>query len=107
MIGIGQAVAISFAQEGCPKIAIVDRNARGLEETKAAIEKAASGVLVCTLEGDISQEATVHGIIDKAVLELGRIDYAVNAAGFVMQHHRQDSHDLTFSKHPQQQPTIA
>ncbi|KXS98595.1 hypothetical protein AC578_4335 [Pseudocercospora eumusae] len=83
--GIGQATAISFAREGCRKIAIADRNAAGLAETSKAIEEAASGEIVYIVSQtvDISQEAQVEGFVHRVVRDLGRIDYAANCAGIL------------------------
>ncbi|EME79141.1 uncharacterized protein MYCFIDRAFT_57797 [Pseudocercospora fijiensis CIRAD86] len=83
--GIGQATAISFAREGCRKIAIADRNAAGLAETSKLIEEAGSGEIVHIVSQtvDISQEAQVEDFIHRVVRDLGRIDYAANCAGIL------------------------
>ncbi|KAK4498876.1 hypothetical protein PRZ48_009386 [Zasmidium cellare] len=88
--GIGRATAVSFAVEGCRKIAIADLNAAGLEETQKAIQEAAKDVQIVAIETDVSDEAQVNRMVEKTVAEFGRLDYGVNAAG--------TSHPLLFLK---------
>ncbi|KAF2161874.1 hypothetical protein M409DRAFT_27602 [Zasmidium cellare ATCC 36951] len=93
--GIGRATALSFAREGCRKLALADLNTSGLEETAKAIHEAATDgdVRVVTIETDVSEEGQVEGMVERTVRELGRVDYAVNAAGILTTPHR--SHDLS------------
>lgn len=76
--GIGRGVAERFAKEGA-KLALVDLNAEGLEET-AALVRAAGSEAEC-YEADVSQTAAVEGFFAKTVERFGRVDICVNNAG--------------------------
>lgn len=80
--GIGQATAVSFAQEGCPKIAIADLNECGLRETESLLRNVSSGCSFISVLTDVSSAQSVQVLIDSVVREFGRIDYVCNAAGF-------------------------
>lgn len=80
-IGIGRQVAISFAAEGCLRIAICDKNEHGLEETRSLIQDSHSHVQVEVFTLDVSNEKSVVTMTTSVVEKLGRIDYAVNSAG--------------------------
>lgn len=79
--GIGRSIAISFAREGCQKIAICDRNEFGLKETLKLIRdfNESTKVLVCKV--DMLETEEIDGMVEKTVAEFGRLDYGVNAAG--------------------------
>ncbi|KAL2824182.1 hypothetical protein BJY01DRAFT_230554 [Aspergillus pseudoustus] len=83
--GIGRATAVAFAAEGCTKIAICDRAADGLAETKRLIEGKQGDdgrkVEVEVVAGDVSREESVTNMVQTIVKRWGRIDYAVNCAG--------------------------
>lgn len=79
--GIGRQTAISFAFEGCDRIAITDTSSNGLGITKFAIEQAGLETKVLALTVDVRDEKAVIDAVAKAVEEFGRIDYAVNCAG--------------------------
>ena len=83
MIGIGQAVAVSFVREGCKKIAIADRNADGLEETTKLMKGAADSgeVEIVRARTNVLAENEVYDLIDNVVEQLGRLDYCANCAG--------------------------
>ena len=77
--GIGKAVAIRFAQEGC-NIAFtdlaIDENA---EATEAEI--AAYGVKVKGYASNAAQFEDTHTVVNQIVSDFGRIDILVNNAG--------------------------
>ncbi|GJN75444.1 hypothetical protein PLIIFM63780_009350 [Purpureocillium lilacinum] len=80
--GIGRQVAISFAAEGCRRLAILDRDAPALEETKARAEAEAPGeVEIIPLTVDVLKDEDVTAAFDQVIDKFGRIDYAVNCAG--------------------------
>lgn len=81
--GMGAAIAKSFAQEGCKKIAITDMNKDLLETTRLALVETNADVQVVTVVGDISDESFVDTFFTQVVKELGRIDYCVNCAGIM------------------------
>lgn len=77
--GIGKAVAILFAKEGA-KIAInYYSGEEDAKDTEALIKKYGGEVLL--IQGDISQEAVCHQLVDTTVKQYGRIDILVNNAG--------------------------
>ncbi|KAH9240923.1 hypothetical protein K456DRAFT_29432 [Colletotrichum gloeosporioides 23] len=78
--GIGQATARLFAKEGCRRIAIGDIKKHPIEELKVEIEEKYSSTKVA----DIGSEESVYFMMLSAARELGRIDYACNAAGILL-----------------------
>jgi NAD(P)-dependent dehydrogenase (short-subunit alcohol dehydrogenase family) len=84
-VGIGRQVAISFAAEGCLKIAICDKNESGLVETRSLIQDSHSKVQVEVFVLDVSDEQSVVAMTAGVVDKLGSIDYAVNSAGLFVQ----------------------
>lgn len=81
--GIGRAVAVSFAAEGCKRIALLDSDEDGLTETARLCKTASKGGLTRTysIPLDVGNESEVAAALDCVVEEWGRIDYAVNCAG--------------------------
>lgn len=85
--GIGQAIAIRLAQEGC-NIAINYR--RKIEEAKdteeMAMQKACGqvdqcGVCSLLVQGDVSKEEDILNIINTTIETFGSLDILVNNAG--------------------------
>jgi NAD(P)-dependent dehydrogenase (short-subunit alcohol dehydrogenase family) len=75
--GIGQAIAVALAQEGC-RVAIAGRSQEKLQ--KAAAEwKGATPLLV--RQTDVADRDTVAALFDWAADQLGPIDILVNNAG--------------------------
>jgi len=82
--GIGRQTALSFAVEGCKRIALCDLNASGLEETSDLIISASDGMCeVLVLKVNMAIESEVEAMVAKTVEKWGRLDYAVNAAGIL------------------------
>ena len=76
--GIGKAVALRFGEEGA-KVVVVARRKTLCEETaKQICRKGGEAFVIAT---DISQEAQVGALYDKAVQQYGHVDIAVNNAG--------------------------
>ena len=77
--GIGKAVAIRFAQEGC-NIAftdlVIDENAQATEK-----EIAAYGVKVKGYASNAAQFDDTHTVVNQIVSDFGRVDILVNNAG--------------------------
>jgi len=77
--GIGKAVAIRFAEEGC-NIAftdlIIDENAKTTEA-----EIAASGVKVKGYASDAASFDDTHSVVNEIIKDFGKIDILVNNAG--------------------------
>ena len=77
--GIGQAIAVAFAQEGA---AVVVDYIGGPEAPAETISRigATGGRGIC-VEADVSQPADVARLIDRTVSAFGRLDILVNNAG--------------------------
>jgi len=80
--GIGQAIALGFIREGCRRIVIADVNEAGLEETKSEGLKISRDAKIIPIKCDISNEDAVNNAVETAVNAFGKLDYAVNCAGF-------------------------
>ncbi|ELZ79152.1 SDR family oxidoreductase [Haloferax volcanii] len=76
--GIGRATAEAFAAEGA-RVVVSDVNVEGGEETVARIEKA--GGTAIFVETDVTDDDAVAALVDTAVSEYGRLDFACNNAG--------------------------
>ncbi|HOX57493.1 MAG TPA: SDR family oxidoreductase [Candidatus Paceibacterota bacterium] len=77
--GLGQAISQRLAREGC-QVLIADVNETGADATAAAIAKE-TGQRVLGMKVDVTQEADVRALFDRAAQEFGRVDIVVaNAA---------------------------
>ncbi len=77
--GIGRAIALAFAEQGCD-IAAVARTASELDETAAQVR--GLGRRIISLTCDISEPDHVAGMARAAAKFLGKIDLLVNNAGY-------------------------
>ena len=77
--GIGQAIAVRFAQEG----AAVVIDYIGPPEAASATEQriASFGGRAIAVSSDVSQPIQVQALVDRALEEFGRLDIVVNNAG--------------------------
>ncbi|HEY7598958.1 MAG TPA: SDR family oxidoreductase [Candidatus Limnocylindrales bacterium] len=78
--GIGRGTAEVFAEHGA-RLALVDRDRPGLEAARGQL--AAQGAQVVTVEGDVSQAATIDGVVALALATFGQIDIVFNNAGIM------------------------
>ncbi len=76
--GMGLAMATRFAAEGA-RIIASDWNAERLEGAVAQIQ--ASGGTITGAQGNIADQATAEGLIERAVNDYGRLDVLCNNAG--------------------------
>lgn len=76
--GIGQAIAIRFAQEGA-ELALCDLNAEWLEDTSAAAKELGADVHCYSV--DVSDFDAVKSAVKQIGSDLGGIDVLVNNAG--------------------------
>lgn len=76
--GIGRAIAVTLAQEGC-SVALVARSEADLAETAALCST--FSVPTLTLPTDISDKAAVESAINRCVAEWGALHILVNNAG--------------------------
>jgi 3-oxoacyl-[acyl-carrier protein] reductase len=77
---LGKADALALAREGC-KVAIVDLNAEGAEET--AREIGTAGGTARGYACDIREAAEVVRVVAEVERDLGPVDICVNNAGFI------------------------
>lgn len=76
--GIGQAIAVAFAEAGAD-VALVARSADGLAET--ASDVAAVGRKAFVIPADVTSAEQVTGAVAAAIDQLGYVDIVVNNAG--------------------------
>ncbi|MDE0684010.1 MAG: SDR family NAD(P)-dependent oxidoreductase [Candidatus Poribacteria bacterium] len=76
--GIGKGIAKGLAAEGA-SLTIAARNAELLEET--ANELRANGTKVLAVPTDVTDEAQIKALFEKAMAAYGRLDILVNNAG--------------------------
>jgi len=77
--GIGRAIGLSFAQEGC-NIAV--NYSRSESEANATVQDIkAMGVSAMAFKADVAQDVHVREMVKKVEAEFGRIDILVNSAG--------------------------
>jgi len=76
--GMGRATAIRFAAEGAA-VVVADLNSQGAETVISEI--AAAGGKAVFQRTDVSSEADIKALIDRAVHEYGRLDITYNNAG--------------------------
>jgi 2-hydroxycyclohexanecarboxyl-CoA dehydrogenase len=77
--GIGRAIALTLAREGC-QVGIADILPGSAEAAAAEVE--ALGVKGLALPGDLTSRAEVEGMVGKALAQFGQIDVLVNNAGW-------------------------
>ena len=77
--GIGRAVAIGLACEGCDVVVNYVRNQEAAKETAAAIRELGRKAIV--VQADVSRLQDIEGLVRCAEDEFGRIDILVNNAG--------------------------
>ena len=73
--GIGRASAKLFAEEGA-HLALVDRDAAGLQETLGLVGEATTHV------GDVGDAAFAEAVVGAVIARHGRLDILMTAAGF-------------------------
>jgi 3-oxoacyl-[acyl-carrier protein] reductase len=76
--GIGEAIAMRYAEEGC-NLALCDLNLEGAEATAAAAR--AKGVEATAMQTDVIVRDQVQALVDAAVERFGTVDILVNNAG--------------------------
>jgi NAD(P)-dependent dehydrogenase (short-subunit alcohol dehydrogenase family) len=78
--GIGRATAIAYAKQQA-KVVVVGRRIDEGEETVRLIQEAGGEAFF--VQSDVTKEAAVKAMVDKAVGVFGRLDIAFNNAGMV------------------------
>jgi glucose 1-dehydrogenase len=101
--GIGQAIAVRFAEHGA-NVAINylrrPEEAAGTEEQVHACTRAVrqTGVRDVLVQGDVSQEDDVVRMVQSAISELGGLDVLVNNAGIQISRHSDELSSADFDK---------
>lgn len=78
--GLGQETAVRIASEGA-KLSLVDLNEKGLEETKAKIQKVAPNADVLLITANVADPNDVESYVKQTVDKFGKIDGFFNNAG--------------------------
>ena len=78
--GIGRAVAVLFAREGCDVAIAYLSEAQDAEATRAAVEE--EGRRAILLAGDVADPAFAKAAVEKTLEAFGRLDVLVNNAAF-------------------------
>lgn len=79
--GLGQALALNLAQQGC-HLALSDVNKKGLEETLGMLKTTKVNVTHQLL--DVTDQAAVFSWADKVVKDHGRVNMIFNNAGVAL-----------------------
>jgi NAD(P)-dependent dehydrogenase (short-subunit alcohol dehydrogenase family) len=78
--GIGRASALRFLAHGA-RVVIADLNAERARETMQLATEVAPAEHACFVRCDVSQEADVVAVVERAMREFGRLDCMFNNAG--------------------------
>lgn len=76
--GIGQVIAVAFAEAGAD-VALAARSADGLAATAKQVRGA--GREAVEIQADLSAQPAAAGVVAEAISKLGRLDIVVNNAG--------------------------
>ncbi|MBD2088713.1 glucose 1-dehydrogenase [Microcoleus sp. FACHB-1515] len=85
--GIGQAIAIRLAQEGCNVAINYRKSAQEAEDTEAMALQTACGqaancaVKTLLIQGDVSKEADILRMVNETIEKFGSLDILINNAG--------------------------
>jgi NAD(P)-dependent dehydrogenase (short-subunit alcohol dehydrogenase family) len=92
--GIGRAIAVAFAQEGCDVAIVFDQEKKDAQRTKEMVEEQGRSCLL--IQGDVARPALCQRAVERAFKELGGLDILVNNAG--IQHPASDFTDIPESQ---------
>jgi len=81
--GLGKAIALEFASQGCNVAINYLSSEKQAMQTLKEIE--ALGVKGFAFKADVSEEAHVNSLVEKAWSELGSLDFLVNNSGIYAQ----------------------
>lgn len=88
--GIGRAIAIRLAEEGC---ALVCTDIRGDAAAETAAQIGQAGGQAIAFEADVRDRRQIGAAIAGTMEAYGRLNYVVNNAGLVTMHGLKDLHD--------------
>src|SRR5436305_13930579 len=78
--GMGRAIAMALAREGCD-VALFARRAELLDEAVAEIGAMGSGARGLAVAGDSTDDDALRSLVDQALEAFGRLDIVVNNSG--------------------------
>jgi 3-oxoacyl-[acyl-carrier protein] reductase len=78
--GIGKAIAVALAREGC-QVVLAARAEKDLEEAAEDVRRTGRGGAVLALAADVTNADEVERLIDETVARFGTVDVLVNNAG--------------------------
>jgi glucose 1-dehydrogenase len=101
--GIGQAIAVRFAEYGANVAINYLRQPGEAAETKQQVQACVNrvrqeGVRDVLVKGDVSREEDVVGMVEQAVSELGGLDVLINNAGIQISRHSDELSSDEFDK---------
>jgi glucose 1-dehydrogenase len=101
--GIGQAIAVRFAQYGADVAINYLRQPDEASDTEQQVQAcvtqvAREGVRDVLVQGDVSREEDVVRMVDKAAGELGGLDVLINNAGIQISRHSDELSSEDFDK---------
>jgi glucose 1-dehydrogenase len=101
--GIGQAIAVRFAQYGANVAINYLRQPDEADDTEQQVQACVArvqqeGVRDVLVQGDVSGEADVVRMVGQAVSELGGLDVLVNNAGIQISRHSEELSSSDFDK---------
>ena len=78
--GIGKAIAVELAREGC-RVVLTARGDKDLEEAAEEVRRTAGVGAVLAVAADVTEASEVEGLIDATIARYGTVDVLVNNAG--------------------------
>lgn len=79
--GIGRSTCAALVSHGVRRLAILDIDAAGAEETAKGLKDKYADLEVLVLHTDMANEESIVTSIGETIKVFGRIDYAINNAG--------------------------
>ena len=89
--GIGRAISVAYAKEGCNVVIVYNIADNDADETKKAAESYGGKVLL--IKGDIGDSSFCNQVVERTIQEFGGIDILVNNAA--EQHMQKSLEDIT------------
>ena len=83
--GIGKAIAVELAREGC-RVVLAARGEEDLEEAAEDVRRAGNVGAVLAVAADVTKADEVERLIDATVTRFGAVDVLVNNAGGTGRH---------------------
>lgn len=80
--GLGAAISLRLAQEGC-KVVVADIKENGISETEKRIQDQFAQETLGVL-ADVTQEVQVENLVDKTMSRFGKLDILVSNAGILI-----------------------